>query len=115
MLAKLVAAGLAPAPAPIPARATAVPWATGAAVVSAHVPIPAAVQAPAAVAVAPAIVDRPWYDAGERGASQAGNPTMILLCGMKNGGFFRATLPADLVRAIAHGKVHGPDGKPVTF
>ncbi len=108
-------AGLPVAPAPsVPAQATAAPaWATG---VNGAALRAQPVAAPTVAAtVALAHIDRVWYDTGERGESKQKNPTIILLSTMRSGGFFRCTLPADVVRAIAHGKVIGADGKPVTF
>lgn len=109
----LTAPVLMPASAPRvvsrPASATAAPWAGSA---SPIVPAPAVV----ASAVVPApVTPRQWYDTGERGESKSGNPTIVLLSSMRNGGFFRCTFPADAVAAIANGKVLGPNGQPVTF
>jgi len=98
----LVAPVLAPVTAPRVAHAaTLAPWITEAK----H-------AAPVAVEAAPN-VDRVWYDTGERGTSNSGRDTIVLLSGMKNGGFFRATFPGDAVRAIAGGKVLGQNGKAV--
>jgi len=97
---------LAPVGPPRVAQATALaPWITEAKAAS----VPAVVKAP------DPIVDRVWYDTGERGVSNSGRDTIVLLSGMRNGGFFRATFPGDAVRAIAAGKVLGRDGKAVTL
>ncbi|HSN69700.1 MAG TPA: hypothetical protein VLV48_10670 [Thermoanaerobaculia bacterium] len=104
--------GLAPVGPPrltsVPANATAVPWA------QAPVTVPAATVAPAPTTAA-VVSDRSWFDLGERGASNSGRPTIILTCQEPGGRFWRGTFPADAVRAIAHGKVLGADGKPVRF
>jgi hypothetical protein len=101
---------LAPATAPRVAQAaTIAPWiaeakAAAVAVTAAGLGVPAVAD----------MTDRLWYDTGERGVSNSGRDTIVLLSGMRNGGFFRATFPGDAVRAIAAGKVLR-DGKPAKF